>query len=231
MAVIAACLKTRINNQPFEIQNFVDLDYNEAPISSNEQLSAMRLLKRFFTGLDGWKILMPDMPDPFGGLGGMGDLSAPPDESGFMIGSLFGIEHPQSLTAYNEQEFRLMLSNLKSVFTPFGFSDLVAATDLNDLQQLIDTEINSQNSTYQITVYVEPITLEIHRCSESDIDSLFVEGVQRHVDMFDSIVEMLPHHSPTLDADNYAPAWYDPFLDTIFFKSQYGIHQELLNVA
>lgn len=231
MAILTACLKTQISNQPAKMQSFADLSFTKRNLSSTEQLSVLRLLLPFFTGRSNWDWILPSNPDNGGGMGGLGDALALPDDGEFSIGYRFNTEHPLSLAAFNETEFRQGIAGLQRVFKPIGFDSLVNETALADLQQLIDDEINSENPQSRVILYTEPVTLRIQRSTQSDIDALFIGGVPRHVDMFDSLLEMIPHHSPTLDGINHAPAWYDQRTDEILFKSNYGIHREVFNVT
>lgn len=208
------------------MQSFVDTDFTPNESVSTEQLTVLSLLSSFFTGRSNWSFSSPDQPDFGGGLGGMGE---PADTSGVKIGYIFDDEYPLSLATYDESEFREGLKQISNMMIPIEFSGLVDTTDISGLQQLIDEKINSQNSTYRVTVRVEPITLSIRRSTQSDIDALLVGGIPPHVDMFDTLLEMLPHHSKTLDGNDYAPAWYDPRTDEILFKSHYGIFKERID--
>lgn len=231
MAIVAACLKVKINNQEAKLNSFVDLNFNNLSDISTEQLAVVRLLKNYFGGIFRWSHLLPDPEQPnFGGgvIGDMGSIGGEPaDKSGFYIGTIDMREYPFSFAAFNEQRFRSAIGDIEDVLKISNFYELVNAASLDDLQQLIDDEINSSNPKYTVTVHTEPVTMSILRCTQSDINSIAVDGAPPHVDMFDSLVQMLPHHSPTLDKADYAPAYYDARLDQIVFKSKFGFHQKI----
>lgn len=226
MTTIAACLKVKINNQEAKLNSFVDLNFNNLSDISTEQLAVVRLLKNYLGGFFRWSQLLPDrelgIMDGVGGMGG-----EPADKSGFYIGTINMREYPFSFAAFDEQQFRSAISEVEDVMKPFNFDELVNAASLEDLQQLIDDEINSSNPKYTVTAHTEPVTMSILRCTQDDINSIAIDGAPPHVDMFDSLMQMLPHHSPTLDNVGYAPAYYDARLDQIVFKSKFGLHQKL----
>lgn len=224
MPAVAACLKVQINNRPAVAKGTLNFNPQIPPRVTMEQSCVAGLLYDYFAGLTEWEgfiarpiemVMIGDGGSETPPLEYIGSFyNAPPTEGDFLI--------PSTLTfaGFSEASLKFKLINLQNAVLPLGWEDSVLQSPVEDLQQLIDNQLDAD---LQIAIHSEPTTLTIHRCTQQDIDNLFQGDHPPHVDMFDSVRFMLTSQILPLNANGYAPAYYDEAKDVIVFKSNYRL--------
>lgn len=225
MSTVAACLKVQVGDSPIEIKSIVDDFYTfatDAPQNlSIEQITAYALLSEYFAGFNSWGFLVPPKPMPisntFTKIGYAVDSNSVSNE-GFIIPEIGDISPFITLAGLDDIGLKEAVKNIMGVPAPPNWPALVDATPASGLQDLVDQELDSSS---QFQIHYEPITLKIHRCTQSEIDALFMGDYPPHVDMFETMKFMLTGHLDELDNRGLSPAYYDSINDVIVLKSKY----------
>lgn len=241
MSLVTACLKVQVGDKPTRVREVFDDMYNfsmNAPDNiSVEQAVVFGLLLPDFTGFTPWFNIMPFtdsifMTDPSGmvtvtSLGVVLDAAASLTDSGQLEDfsrELPSISPHVTMAGFDDTNLKIALKKLTGVGLPLNWKSLVDATPVSELQTLINQKITDKNKP---KINYQPITLKIHRCTESDIQELFRGDHDPHVDMFDTVRFMLAGRESELDSRGFSTAYYDSQQDVIIFKSNYSITQSL----
>ncbi|WP_352309078.1 hypothetical protein [Psychrobacter sp. W2-37-MNA-CIBAN-0211] len=221
MTAIAVCLKTQINNQLPVLQSYLAFNPSKPTGIQYEQVAVYSLLGELFSGQTDWMNHRQGMSMiPSGTVTFVGTIF-----DGSPVGEM-NIVDKIALAGFNDYSVRHFIKTLYgSMNKPIGWDARVDAAGLSELQGLIDEGLASEAfmDGMSMTLTKTPVTLTFSRCSQAEIDSLFQGDHNPHVDMFDSVKEMLVSNVALMDANGLSQAVYDAPTDTIIFKSDYTV--------
>lgn len=212
----AACLKAQFNDDLPVIQSYIDMNNSDPLDIQYEQVAVFSLLNPYFISSEprnSWdlfsKVGMTTNPRKVIGMN-----IYPPNDIMIMAG-------------FNEYTLKGFLKSFDSNFgLPSNWVGMVDETPINELQTLIDNHAGSNDSNFNyvgLRINYQPATLTLHRCTMEEVENLYRGDHDLHIDVFDTVKEMLVGQFPTLDENGLSQAVYDKATDTIIFKSDFTI--------
>lgn len=226
----AACLKVQVGNEEPYIENYVD-NYDDDPIELQyEQIAVYSLLRRYFMGRGAWDGYKKGYA-PYGEFTVVGaNIYEPAPDDNYS-----DLPPKMALACFNAYTLKAGLKSFgegdnRSGGLPLNWGELVDATSIDQLQQLIEQYGGAYGSNFDnmvLTIDYKPATLTLHRCTTQEIDDLFEGNHRPHVDVFDAVKEMLVSNWSALDANGLSQAIYDQATDTIIFKSDFSINASI----
>ena len=207
----SACLKVQVGNNAPIVRSFMDHEMDNNFGITKEQIAVFSLLKPNFDGSSSWYNLVPFMslPDSILSVGYMQEV--------------YPAETPNasiSLCCYN-------LALLKeSILNEWLLSDdydsvapLINNASASELQAILD-----DNNLSFLKINTQPMTLKIMRCSQQEIDALYMPDMYApYVDVFDTVRAQLSNNDSALDAKAFNVAEYDSSNDVIVFNTDFSM--------
>lgn len=211
--MFTACLKTQLGTNTMPNIQTVEVDINQAELSSFsvDQIAVASLLQFYFKIEDSELLQLVQ-----------------PDESDTNWLGYVGADSQGSLTSFNETTLR---SALKSLYAdtpapPEWGMTMDQAIDSVDVSLLSDFTLDMppRNKYTEVLNNHNRCVLSIHRCTQAEIDDLNAEG-NSYTDMFGLLQDQIDFgvSNSNLDSSGYRKALYDAESDTIVFRSNFAI--------
>ncbi|MBE0440611.1 hypothetical protein EI164_00770 [Psychrobacter sp. FME13] len=228
MDEVKACLKVKVNNNPSVIETVFDAEPRIPSNISMDQSVVASLLSGYFSEINPWGDFIANQG--FIRMDEDGETSTKNLLGRYdQVFTSGGYAYPSEIgyVGFNDLLLKTALKNDLIGAGPLSgwsaWEELVDISSMDSLQDILDANINAGNVTY--TIYAEPSTLTIERCTEEDIINSSM-GQPWNIDAFDLVKDMLVGHLDDRDKEGYAPASYDPVADVITIKSNYRLERK-----
>jgi hypothetical protein len=219
---VAACLKTQINDSVPQVESFVVDPYKLTfPEVNADQVALSFLLQRFAGGDFPWGYNVIPAPEA---LSFLATVVLP--EPTVMEE---GVDSTPQSCAFAGLDTILLRESLKKLLHAIDVEDYIAANidslPVSELQSFVNA--NLPPFITSVTITDKPSKLTISRCTQAEIDGLFIGDHLPHVDMFDAAKSLLTSQYAELNNRGFEPAKYVADKDVIELTSNYSIVAEL----
>lgn len=217
---VAACLKTQINDSVPQVGSFVvDPSVLTFPEVTADQVALSFLLQPFAAGDFPWGYHLTPLPAPPTSYTFLGGVVTPD-----MDNSVGEMPSSCAFAGFDTALLRAGLKDTLRVLDPF-INDSIDSLPVGELQSFVNA--NLPEPITSVTITDKPSKLTISRCTQAEIDGLFVGDHLPHVDMFDAAKSLLTSQHAELNARGFEPAKYVADKDVIELTSNYSIVMEL----
>lgn len=203
----SACLKVQIGNTAPVVRSFMDHEMDNNFGITAEQIAVFSLLKPNFDGSSSWYSLVPVMPYPDSIL-----------SVGYMQ-EVYPAETPNaslSLCCYNLALLKESILNEWLLSSDYdAVAPLINNASASELQAILD-----DNNLSFLKINPQPMTLKIMRCSQQEIDALYMPDMYvPHVDIFESVHAQLSNNDLAVENLGLTVAQYDASNDVIILNT------------